>query len=63
VYDLLTARPHVRDGRRLSPDEFRVYVEGYDAALQRAFQVMDLAVDRWKARKRHKHESTHKRSA
>lgn len=51
VYELATARPHEPDGLRLTPEHYRVYCQGYYAALAVAVRVMALAVQRWKTRR------------
>jgi hypothetical protein len=53
----------VPEDRRLTAAEYRLYVEGYDMAVQMAFKVMDLAVARWKTTRRVKRDLNQKRSA
>lgn len=57
VYELLVARPHVRDGARYGPVEWRAYCRGYTIALTVALETMELAIARWKTRRRHRRAS------
>lgn len=47
MYELCVAKPHVDDGARYTPDEWAIYVAGYDMALQMAMKVLEAGERRW----------------
>jgi hypothetical protein len=52
VYELATVQPHVPEDARFTGERWRDYWRGYYAGVQRALQVMQLALDRWTLRQR-----------
>ena len=48
VYDLMVCKPHVAQAARYTPDEWRVYVAGYDEALIVVLRVLWGAAERFK---------------
>lgn len=44
VYELCTIEAIAPDGYRYTPEEWRIYSEGYYFAIARSLKVMELAV-------------------
>lgn len=58
VYELATIKAIAPEGYRYTPEEWRVYSEGFYFALARSLKVMDLAENRFKLRRRTRHVET-----
>lgn len=58
VYDLCTIKAIAPDGYVYTPEEWRIYSEGFYFAIARSLLVMDLAENNFKMRRRTRHAAT-----
>jgi hypothetical protein len=61
VYELCTIQAIAPEPHRYTPEEWRVYSEGYYFAIARSLKVMDLAETRFKLRRRTRHIESKRR--
>lgn len=58
VYELCTIKAIAPDTHHYTPEEWRIYSEGYYFAVARSLKVMDLAVVSFELRRRTLHVQT-----
>ena len=58
VYELSTIKAIAPDTYRYTPEEWRIYSQGYYFGVVRSLKVMDLAENRFKLRRRTLHIAT-----